>query len=136
MGAEDKVYLSKEKYEEITKELEELKTLGRRDIAERLKAAKDLGDLSENSDYQEARDEQGRLEAHIIQLEDALRRSEIIHRSGNAPSVRVGVKVKVRKDRKTEEYSIVGSNEADPSRGFISNESPVGKALIGKRAGE
>ena len=60
MGAEDKVYLSKEKYEEITKELEELKTLGRRDIAERLKAAKDLGDLSENSDYQEARDEQGR----------------------------------------------------------------------------
>lgn len=136
MGIDDKVYLSKEKYDDITRELQELKTEGRRDIAERLKAAKDLGDLSENSDYQEARDEQGRLEARIIQLEEALRRSEIIHRSGNSTTVRVGTKVRVKKDRKTEEYNIVGSNEADPSRGFISNESPIGKALIGKRAGD
>ncbi len=136
MGIGDKAYLSREKYEEIGRELETLKTEGRHAIAERLKAAKDLGDLSENSDYQETRDEQARLEARIAALEETLRRSEIIHRPGSTTTVKVGTKVKVKKDRKTEEYTIVGSNEADPSRGFISNESPIGHALLGKRAGD
>lgn len=132
----EKTYLSKEKYEKITHELEFLKTKGREDIAERLKAAKDLGDLSENSDYQEARDEQARLEGRIAALEETLRKSEIIHRSGNSTTVNVGTKVKVKRNRKVEEYTIVGSNEADPARGLISNESPIGRALLGKRAGD
>ncbi len=136
MATEDKVYLSKERYEEIQRELEQLKTEGRLTVAERLKTAKDLGDLSENSDYQEACDEQARLEVRIVALEETLRRSEIIHRSGHATTVRVGTRVKIKKDKKTEEYTIVGSNEADPSRGFISNESPIGRALLGLRAGE
>lgn len=132
----DKAYLSKEKYEEIQKELGELKISGRKRIAERLKQAKDLGDLSENSDYQEARDDQFRLEKRINQLDELLRKSEIIRKSGKATIVGVGIKVKVEKKDEICEYTIVGSNEADPSQGFISNESPIGKSLLGKKVGD
>lgn len=132
----EKNYLSKEKYSEIQGELERLKSEGRRDIAERLKAAKDLGDLSENSDYQEARDEQMRLEQRISQLEDILRSSAIIHKTGGATLVRLGSRVKVKRDGKTSEYTIVGSNESNPVEGLVSNESPIGKALLGKKTGD
>jgi len=132
-----KNYLSKERYAEIVSELELLKLEGRRTVAERLKHAKELGDLSENSEYQEARDEQARLEGKIAELEDLLRNSAIIEKSVNvAGGVRVGSKVTVKKGGETRIFSIVGSNESKPNEGLISNESPIGQALIGKKEGE
>jgi transcription elongation factor GreA len=101
-----------------------------------LKAAKDLGDLSENSDYQEARDDQMRLEMRVSQLEEVLRNASIVEKRGAATAVRIGTTVTAKKGKDTVHYTIVGSNEADPARGLVSNESPIGKALIGKRAGE
>lgn len=132
----EKEYLSKEKYHHLKKELEQLKTEGRRIIAERLKTAKDLGDLSENSDYQEARDEQFRLEQKISNLEEIFRNAIIVSDSNNSEIIRIGSKIKIKKNGELIHYTIVGSNEADPQKGFISNSSPVGKALIGKKTGE
>src|SRR3989344_6528449 len=130
-------YLSQERFNTITKELEGLKGPGRREVAERLKQAKDLGDLSENSDYQEAREEQARLERKIAELEDLLRTSTIIKKSdGDSSTVRVGTKVKVRKGDVILEYIIVGSSESSPAEGLISNESPVGAAFLGKKVGD
>lgn len=129
-------YLSKEKYNELEKELEQLKSEGRKDVAERLKAAKALGDLSENSEYQEAKQAQEDLETKINQLDNILRNAEIIKKSEQKDVVSVGSKVKVKKDGKSIEYTIVGSSESNPSEGFISNESPVGKNLLGKQKGD
>ncbi len=130
------VYLTKDRYEELQKELDELKTAGRRQVADRLKHAKELGDLSENSEYQEAREEQSRLEQKINQLDELLRHSSIIKKSSGIDSVRIGSKVKVQKNKEVTMYTIVGSNEADPSNGFISNESPIGRSLLGKKVGD
>lgn len=129
-------YLSQERYSEISAELARLKSEGRREIAERLKQSKELGDLSENSDYQEAREEQARLETRIGELDETLATSTIIHKAGGAASIRVGSRIKVKKDGKVIEYFIVGSSEADPEKGFISNESPVGREFIGKKGGD
>lgn len=132
-----KNYLTKERYEEIVTELDSLRLEGRRTVAERLKHAKELGDLSENSEYQEARDEQARLEGKIAELEDLLRSSAIIEKTGNASGgVRVGSKVTVKKGSEKRVFTIVGSNESKPTEGLISNESPIGQALIGKKDGD
>ncbi|TSC52229.1 MAG: transcription elongation factor GreA [Parcubacteria group bacterium LiPW_41] len=132
-----KNYLTKERYEEIVTELESLRLEGRRTVAERLKHAKELGDLSENSEYQEARDEQARLEGKIAELEDLLRNSAIIEKTGNGTGgVRVGSKVTVKKGSEKRVFTIVGSNESKPTEGLISNESPIGQALIGKKDGD
>lgn len=130
------VYLTKERFDELQKELDELKTAGRGVVADRLKHAKELGDLSENSEYQEAREEQSRLEQKINQLEELLRNSSIIKKSNGIDSVRIGSKVKVEKNKDVAVYTIVGSNEADPSNGFVSNESPIGRAILGKKVGD
>lgn len=129
-------YLSQERYNELVKELEELKTAGRRKIADRLKHSKDLGDLSENSDYQEAREEQARLERRIGELEDLVRTSAIIKKTEGGGVVRVGAKVRVRKDGVSVDYVIVGSSESNPAEGLISNESPVGQNLLGRKVGD
>ncbi|RJQ24943.1 transcription elongation factor GreA [Candidatus Parcubacteria bacterium] len=132
-----KNYLTKERYEEIISELEGLKLEGRRTVAERLKHAKELGDLSENSEYQEARDEQARLEGKIAELEDLLRSSAIIEKTGNSSGgIRVGSRVTVKKGGEKRVFTIVGSNESKPTEGLISNESPIGQALIGKKDGD
>lgn len=128
-------YLSQDRYNEIGEELVRLKTEGRREIAERLKQSKELGDLSENSDYQEAREEQARLETRIGELEETLATSSIIRKVEGGASIRVGSRVRIKKGSETVEYIIVGSSEADPSNGFISNDSPVGRELIGKSVG-
>ncbi len=130
------VYLTKDRFDELQKELDELKTAGRGVVADRLKHAKELGDLSENSEYQEAREEQSRLEQKINQLEELLRNSSIIKKSNGIDSVRIGSKVKVEKNKDVAVYTIVGSNEADPSNGFVSNESPIGRAILGKKVGD
>lgn len=126
-------------YDELAKELEELKTTKRSEIAEKIKIARGYGDLSENSEYDEAKNEQAKIEARIVEIEAMLKNVEIIEDvKGNAKSVVVGVKVKVLDEEYGDEceYRVVGSTEADPRNGKISDESPVGKALLGKKIGE
>ena len=120
-------------------ELETLKTQGRADIAEKIKVARGYGDLSENSEYDEAKNEQAKIEARIVEIEAMLKNIEIIEDvKGKAKSVVIGVKVKVLDEEYNEEqlYRVVGSTEADPRSGKISDESPVGKALLGKKVGD
>lgn len=120
-------------------ELENLKTNGRADIAEKIKVARGYGDLSENSEYDEAKNEQAKIEARIIEIEAMLKNIEIIEDvKGKAKSVVIGVKVKVLDEEfgDEDEYRVVGSTEADPANGKISDESPVGKALLGKKVGD
>ncbi|MFB6212246.1 MAG: transcription elongation factor GreA [Candidatus Magasanikbacteria bacterium] len=132
----DKHYLSKERFEEIKEELEELKTKGRKEVAQRLKKAKDMGDLSENSEYQEARNQREKLEQRITHLEEVVRNAEIIDESQDTDKVVVGSTVTIEKDGKEFTYQIVGPEEAEPSEGKISNESPMGQSLLGKKEGE
>ncbi len=123
----------------LQEELEYLKTEGRTDIAEKIKVARGYGDLSENSEYDEAKNEQAKIEARIVEIEAMLKNVEIIEDiKGAAKKVVVGVKVKVLDMEYDEEceYRVVGSTEADPRNGLISDESPVGRALIGKKQGD
>ncbi|MGC8776125.1 MAG: transcription elongation factor GreA [Minisyncoccia bacterium] len=129
-------YLTKEKLEELKKELEYLKREGRREVAEHLQKAKEYGDLSENAEYSEAKDEQQRIETRILELEEIIRNAVLIKEGTKGDKVKIGSKVTVKKDGKTYEYLIVGPNEADPSKGKISNESPLGRAFLDKKSGE
>ena len=122
---------------ELEKELEALKTAGRIDIAEKLKVARSYGDLSENSEYDEAKSEQAKIEARITELEYQLDHAEIIDVADN-DAVSMGSKVVVRRlsDGFEATYEIVGFAQSDPAGGKMSDESPVGKALIGAKIGE
>ncbi|MBC5580818.1 transcription elongation factor GreA [Anaerofilum sp. BX8] len=119
-------------------ELEELKTVKRKEVAEKIKVARGFGDLSENSEYDEAKNEQGLVESRIIFLEKMLKNVRVLdHSELTNDQVMVGSRVKVKDDDgDVDEYSIVGSTEADPMEGKISDESAVGKGLLGKRVGE
>lgn len=120
-------------------ELEHLKTVGRKDIAEKIKVARGYGDLSENSEYDDAKNEQAKIEARIVELEAMLKNVEIIKDiKGAVKSVVVGVKVTVYDEEFDEEieYHVVGSTEADSTNNKISDESPVGRALIGHKVGD
>lgn len=120
-------------------ELENLKTQGRAEIAEKIKVARGYGDLSENSEYDEAKNEQAKIEARIVELENMLKNVEIIEDvKGYAKTVVIGVKVKALDMEFNEEceYRVVGSTEANPLEGKISDESPLGKALLGKKIGD
>lgn len=132
------VYVTQEGLESMTEELEHLKTVKRPEISERLQAAISQGDLSENADYDYAKQEQAFLEGRIRELEDALRRAKVIRDRGPSDSVRVGSTVTVVENGNDDEetYRIVGAQEADPSNGYISNESPFGRALLGAKVGE
>ena len=119
--------------------METLKTEGRADIAEKIKIARGYGDLSENSEYDEAKNEQAKLEARIVEIEAMLKNVEIIEDiKGKAKTVVIGVKVKVIDEEygEEEEYRVVGSTEANSREGKISDESPMGKALLGKKIGD
>ena len=131
-----KQYLTKDRYELLKKELEALKSSGRLEVAARLKQAKELGDLSENADYQEAREAQSTLERKIREMEEIVRQSVIIEKNAGGSVVKIGSTVNVKKGKEVIKYTIVGSNEARPAEGFISNASPIGKAILGKSAGE
>ena len=123
----------------LQQELETLKTEGRADIAEKIKVARGYGDLSENSEYDEAKNEQAKLEARIVEIEAMLKNVEIIEDiKGKAKTVVIGVKVKVLDVEygDEDEYRVVGSTEADSRDGKISDESPMGKALLGKKIGD
>ena len=123
----------------LKQELETLKTTGRADIAEKIKVARGYGDLSENSEYDEAKNEQAKIEARIVELESMLKNVEIIEDvRESANTVVIGVKVKALDMEFDEEceYRVVGSTEANPLEGKISDESPLGKALLGKTVGD
>lgn len=113
-----------------------MKTTKRLEVAEHLRQAKELGDLSENSEYLEAREEQTRLERQILEVEDILRNAAIIKGGGSVENVEVGSTVEVLRDKKHLKFVIVGSEEAKPEEGYISNESPLGKELLGKKVGD
>lgn len=121
--------------EALEKELEELKTVRRKDVAEKIKVARGFGDLSENSEYDEAKNEQGFIESRIAQLEAMLKHARVIDNDDlSLEHVSVGTHVKIEdEDGEVEEYDITGSTEADPLNGKISDESPVGAGLLGKR---
>lgn len=130
-------YLTKEKFEELKKELESLKTVKRKEVAEALEYSKSLGDFSENQEYQEARDSQAILEDRISRLENILKSAKIISIQ-NANVVSVGSIVTVEKEgtKTRKSYTMVGSEEADASLGKISVRSPLGMSAMGKSKGE
>ncbi len=134
---EEKEYLSQEKFDELKKELDYLKSVRRKEIAEQLEFAKGLGDLSENAEYHEARQNQAETEERIAKLEHMLKQAEITekHKGG---TVSVGSTVVCQKagDKTERRYQIVGSEETNTKEGKISNKSPLGEALMGKRNGD
>src|SRR3989338_9661608 len=132
----DKQYFTEERLEELKTELEDLKTRGRIEVGERLKRAKELGDLSENSEYFEAREEQAQVETHISEMEDMIKNAEIIEKTTMTGIVLVGSTVEVEKGGQRRKFTIVGSNEAKPETGLISNESPLGRAFLCKKTGD
>ena len=137
--AEEQVLLTQEGYDKIVADLEELTAVRRKEVAEKLKDAIAQGDISENADYDAAKNEQAELEEKINKLENMIRMAKIIeHTDVDESVVSVGLKVRVKdmEDKEEDEYVIVGATEADPFAGKISNESPVGKALLGHKVGQ
>ena len=132
------VILTPEGLEKLKQEIEYLSTTKRREVAERIKEAREFGDISENSEYDDAKNEQAMLESRIMTLEDKLRSASVIDASELSPDVvRVGSQVSVKDDKgKSLTYTIVGSTEADPGANRLSNESPVGKGLLGRKKGD
>ena len=131
------VYLTREGFKKLEEELEHLRAVKRPQVAERIRRAKELTDRVDNSDYDEAKSEQAFIEWRIQELGGCLASAQIIGDGPHPDYVDLGARVKVKdSDGIEEEYVIVGSVEADPRHGLISNESPVGSALMGKRVGE
>jgi transcription elongation factor GreA len=135
----DEILLTKQGYEKIVAEYDELVSVKRKEVAERIKEAISYGDISENSEYDSAKNEQAELEERIHKLENMMRKAKIIDESKiSNERVSIGLKVKVllQETKEEFEYVIVGSTEADPFEGKISNESEVGKALLNKKKDE
>ena len=131
-------YISAKRLEEVKKEIEELKNIERKEIAKRIEEAKSLGDLSENAEYIEVREEQAFNEGKIEEYEVLIREAIIIEEEKGVGGlvVKVGDVIEVESEQKDhKDFKIVGSNEADPVNGKISNESPMGRALLGKMPG-
>ena len=131
--------ITPEGLEKLKEEIEHLTTAKRREVAERIKEARDFGDIAENAEYDDAKNEQAMLEKQIAELEEKLRSATVIDKtavSTEAVSVGTTVHVKDQKTDKSAKYMIVGSSEANPAEHKLSNESPVGKALIGKKRGD
>lgn len=134
----DKVhYVTAEGLDKLKAELKDLKTVKRRELAERVDAARALGDLSENAEYQEAKHQLAYVEGRILQLNEMLKNVALIEgEKGEAGVVNIGSSVTVEASGKRKEYQIVGSNEADPAAGRISNESPLGASFLGHKKGD
>jgi transcription elongation factor GreA len=133
------VILTSEGYEKLKQEIEYLSTEKRREVADRIRIAREFGDIAENAEYDDAKNEQAMVEHRIAQLEERLLAARVIGKGDvKKDVVSVGSKVKLRDidAKKTFEYHIVGSAEANPDENKLSNESPVGKAILGKKKGE
>ncbi len=136
---EREVILTQEGFDKLQEEIEYLTTHKRREVAERIKTAREFGDISENSEYDDAKNEQAHVESRILQLEHQLRNARVVDSHDvDTGSVSIGAKVTVRTtaDRKTRAFALVGSAEADPMQDRVSNESPLGKALVGRKKGD
>jgi transcription elongation factor GreA len=133
------VILTSEGYEKLKQEIEYLSNDKRREVAERIRIAREFGDIAENAEYDDAKNEQAHLEARIARLEERLRDARVIQKKEiKSGEVSIGTKVRLRDidANQTIEYHVVGSAEADPTEGKLSNESPVGKAIMGRKKGE
>ena len=135
--SDTKTFLTDAGYKKLQEELLQLKKVKRPEIAERIKQAKDYGDLSENAEYADAREEQSFVEGRILELENTLKNSTVVSQGNSDPGVvNIGDAVVVERDGSKATYTIVGSKEADPGSGRISNESPMGKSFMGKIKGD
>lgn len=134
----EEVILTKEGKEELEKRLEYLKVTKRAEITDRIKTAREFGDLSENAEYDAAKNEQAMIEGEILEIETKLKYAVIINNNAKKGVVSLGSKVEFTEEGSDEVYSyeIVGTTEADVDQGKISNESPIGNALLGRKAGE
>ncbi len=132
----DAVFVSAEKLEELKQELEHRQGEGRKIIAGKIEQAKELGDLSENFEYHAAKEEQAQNESRIIELKDMLQNAVLVEEKAGGDSVNIGNKFIAELNGEDKEFEMVGSTEADPMSGKISNETPVGKAFLGARVGE
>jgi len=133
------VILTPEGYEKLKQEIDHLRNDKRREVAERIRVAREFGDIAENAEYDDAKNEQAMLEHKIAQLEERLLSARVISKKEiSKDAVSVGSKVRLRdvQANKTFEYHIVGSAEADPAQNKLSNESPVGKAIMGHKKGD
>ena len=135
---EDDIFLTAAGIESLKQELDHLKNTVRKELAVRLRAAIQMGDLSENADYISTKEEQGFVEGRIQELEQILKRTKVIENSNSNPDViQIGSEVVVREEGFEEEtFNIIGSKEANPQNGKISYESPIGKSLLGRRVGD
>ena len=131
-----KYLLTPEGLEKLNHELKHLINDKRKEVIERIREAAAHGDLSENADYAQAREEQSFIEGRIQEIEDIIKNAEIIHASSQQSTITIGSTVHIRTGGIDKKYTIVGSNEANPKEGKISNESLVGKGLLGRKAGE
>ncbi len=130
-------FLTREGFQKLQEELEHLRTVKRDEIANRLREAMEGGELIENAEYEAAKNEQAFVEGRIKELEILLATAHVIEEAANHEVVQVGSTVTIKEEGgKPEEYTIVGAAEANPEKGLISNESPLGKALLGHKAGE
>lgn len=136
MANNNKMYLTKDGLKKLQNEYNELITSKRKEIAEKIASARELGDLSENSAWQQARTEQSFLEGRILELEEIFKNVEIIEKKHSQGVISLGSKVVVHIDGDEEEFHIVGAPEANPKQKKISHESPLGKALVGRKVGD
>ena len=133
------VILTPEGFKKLKEEIEHLSTARRREVAERIRVAREFGDIAENAEYDTAKNEQAHLEARIAILEERLKNARVVTKKEiKSGEVSIGTRVRLRdvKANKTVEYHIVGSAEADPTENKLSNESPVGKAIMGRKKGD
>jgi len=128
-------YLTKESLKKAQDDLEKMKKQGRKEISDQLKQAIEFGDLSENASYTAAKDAQANLERKIFDLENLVKNAVIIEKNTDG-TIQMGSVIKVKNEGEIYEYTIVGTREADPGKNLISNESPLGKAFLGKKKGK
>ena len=139
MAIDSRYRMSQERLEELKNKLEYLQTVREKEVSEQIKEARSFGDLSENSEYDEAKTEQGKLYSKIAEIKDLIENAVILeasHSGGQAVSMGSRVTVREQSDDETETYEIVGSQEANPMQGRISDESPLGRSLIGHKKGD
>lgn len=132
------IFMTAEGKKQLEERLKDLKVNGRAEMAEKIRVAREFGDLSENAEYDIAKDEQAKMEAEIIEIEAKLRNAVIIDEKVKGDKADVGSKIEIKETKSgmTFVYTIVGTHESNPMEGRISNESPIGKAVLGKRKGD
>ncbi|NQV11884.1 transcription elongation factor GreA [Candidatus Uhrbacteria bacterium] len=132
----DADYMSQEKFDELTEEMKHRETVTRKEVASQLEYAKSLGDLSENFEYHDAKDRQAANEKRVLELDALLKNAVIVESQQGGEAINIGTTFTATRDGKETTFQVVGSNEADPMTGKISNESPMGRAFIGAKSGD